>query len=348
MLCLSVPSRKRNLVAALSCYGRRTVVEPNPFFGHSPSTMARRIPVLINRSGGTAATMGEGLASAIEAAFAQTGRSIALELLSGPEIGAAVRFHAGEPLVVVGGGDGTMDAAAAALMHSASAMAILPLGTRNHLARQLAIPLDLAEAARLAVSGQRRRIDIGAAGEKRIFLNTASFGIYSRFVRQRDQARGPRWLETIPATWHALRHMRAQRFLLEIDGERRELITPLLFVGNNDYSIGLGTLGHRESLDEGRLSVRAVAAQHPGRLMGFALRALIGLARPERDFAESASAREIVIRGQGFIEGAFDGEFALLRLPLRLRSVSAALGVVTPHERSVAERALMPSRSRML
>jgi diacylglycerol kinase family enzyme len=289
--------------------------------------------------------MGGTLASAVEEAFAATGRAIDLRLLDGGEIADAAKRHAGAPVVVVGGGDGTIGAAASALAHTSSALAVLPLGTRNHFARQLGLPLDLAEAARLAVSGQRRRIDIGVAGD-RVFVNNASFGIYTRFVRLRDSGGGPRWLSTIPATWHALRRMRAQRFALRIDGERRELVTPLLFVGNNEYSIALGHLGQRESLDDGRLSLCAVAAQLPFQLLAFAARALVGLARPERDFEEFASAQRIVLEGEGHIEGAFDGELTLLPLPLRLRSMPAALGVVTPRETAPAESALLPSESR--
>lgn len=324
-----------------------SVLEPNRGREHYRQAMSRTIPVLINRSGGTAAAMGERLAPAIEQAFASAGHAIALQLLDGRDVFRAAQALAGAPLVVVGGGDGTIGAAASALVHTTTALAVLPLGTRNHFARQLGLPLDLADAARLAVSGQRRRIDVGAAGE-RIFVNNASFGIYTRFVRQRDYGDGPKWLGSIAASWHALRQMRSQRFLLRVDGEASVVTTPLLFVGNNEYSISLGHLGERESLRDGRLSIWAVAARRPSQLLAFAARALVGLARPERDFAAFGVARRLVIEGSGHIEGAFDGELALLPLPLRLRSLPAALGVVTPWETVPAEGALLPSESRTL
>lgn len=303
--------------------------------------------MLINRSGGTAAAMGATLTSAVEEAFARAGREISLDLLDGDEITDAARQYAGEPLVVVGGGDGTIGAVASALAHTSSALGVLPLGTRNHFARQLGVPLDLGYAAQLAVSGQRRRIDIGAAGD-RVFVNNASFGIYTRVVRLRDRKGGPKWLGSIRAAIHALRRMRAQRFMLRIDGERRELDTPLLFVGNNEYSIALGHLGERASLDDGRLSLCAISAQSPLQLLAFAMRTVVGLARPERDFEEFANARRIEIDGQGYIEGAFDGELVLLPLPLRLRSLPAALGVVTPRETASVAGALLPSEYRTL
>ncbi len=293
--------------------------------------MASALPVLINRTGGTAASLGDSLRTTVEEAFAAAGRTIELELLDGSEMADAVARHRGKPRVVVGGGDGTLGCAAAILTNAPTALAILPLGTRNHLARQLGIPLDLKEAVSVAVDGQRRRIDLGAAGD-RVFVNNASFGIYTRFVRQRDRQSGPKWLNSIPATWHVLRNMRAQAFVLSLDGAPRSLTTPLLFVGNNQYSLEPGHLGERETLDDGQLSVFAVAAQKPHNLVGFAMRALVGLAKPERDFAECDNASEVVIEGQGWIEGAFDGELEWVQLPLTLRSLPRALGVVTPRE----------------
>lgn len=301
--------------------------------------MTRAFPVLINRTGGTASALGNSLRGTVEAAFAATGHEIALELVEGGEMAAAVAAHRGKPRVIVGGGDGTLGAAATVLANSPTALAILPLGTRNHLARQLGIPLDLGEAAAVAVGGQRRRIDLGAAGE-RVFVNNASFGIYTRFVRQRDRRSGPKWLGAIPATWHVLRHMRAQHFTLRMDGQRQAITTPLLFVGNNEYSIAPGHLGERETLQDGELSIFAVAARQPHRLIAFAVRALVGLARPERDFVECANAVEVVIEGDGWIEGAFDGELEWLPLPLALRSLPSALGVVTPRESAPPERNL--------
>lgn len=301
--------------------------------------MTRALPVLINRSGGTAAALGDALAGAVEQAYAATGRPIGLELVDGDRIEDAVRRHAGESVIVVGGGDGSLGAAAAALAGTRSALAILPLGTRNHLARQLGVPIDLAEAARLTVEGQRRRIDLGAAGD-RTFVNNASFGLYTRFVRQRDRHAGPKWLSTIPATWHVLRHMRAQQFSLRIDGRDSTVVTPLLFIGNNQYSLEPGHLGERDSLDDGQLSLLAIAAQGPRQLIGFALRALAGLARPERDFEELEEAREIVVEGEGMVEVALDGELVWMKLPLVLRSRPNALGVVTPREAAAIDQAM--------
>ena len=297
------------------------------------------MPVLINRSGGTAAALGDTLEERVNAAFAGTGMHIELELLDGDELKPALKRHSGAPVIAIGGGDGTIGTAAAQLSESTTAMAILPLGTRNHLAKQLGVPLDLDSAAKLAVDGQRRRIDLGRAGT-RVFVNNASFGLYTRFVRKRDGGPWPRWRGSLHAAWHVLRNMRAQFFALRIDGSVREIVTPLLFIGNNEYSMDLGSLGERDSLVEHTLSLCAVSDKGAAQMISLAVRGLLGMAEPSRDFVEHARAREIVIEGNGSIEGTFDGELAVLPLPLRIRSLPNALGVITPRECAPPERAL--------
>jgi diacylglycerol kinase family enzyme len=299
------------------------------------------LPVLVNRSGGTAAGLGDSLAETIEAAFAQTGAQIALELLDAADMPEALRRHLGKPVIAVGGGDGTIGTAAAILADSTTALAVLPLGTRNHLARQLGVPLDLPGAAVNAVSGQRRRIDLGRAGS-RVFVNNASFGLYTRFVRERDAggSKGNGWRDKARAAWHVLRSMRAQFFALCIDGRRCQIETPLLFVGNNEYSLRIGHVGERESLTDHELSILALPDKGPFEMLGLAARVLVGGTAPAGDFLEYGRAAELVIDGRGTIEGAFDGEVVALALPLKLRTLPNALGVVTPRETAPQERTL--------
>ena len=287
------------------------------------------VPVIVNRGGGTAAGLGDKLEATLREGFA--GSEIALQLVEGEAIGQAVERAKGAPIVAVGGGDGTQGSAAALLAGSDSAQLVLPLGTRNHLARQLGLPLDLAEAAKLVQSGRRTAIDLARAGE-RVFVNNASIGIYTRLVRLRDRRAGPKWLGTIPAAWTVLRTLRARPLLLTVDGERQRVVTPLLFIGNNRYSLDAGKLGQRESLSNGVLSLYAIERKGALALLGFAARALVGRADPERDFCELADAREVTIEGAGPIAVAFDGEVERMALPLRFAIQPGALQVMVPAE----------------
>ncbi|MEO6152386.1 MAG: diacylglycerol kinase family protein [Croceibacterium sp.] len=286
------------------------------------------LPVVINRGGGTADKLGDKLTDEVTAAFAAAGCPIDLHLVDGGAIKDRVSGLTA-PVVAVGGGDGTQGAAAAELAEHDRTLAVLPLGTRNHLARQLGIPLELAEAAKVAAQGSTTRIDL-ARGNGRVFVNNASIGLYTRLVRERDRRAGPKWLGTIPATWHVLRHLRARPLCLVVDGKRQSLRTPLLFIGNNRYSLEAGQVGERNSLTDGVLSLFAVDDKGPLALIAFALRALVGLAHPEQDFAALAEARTVEIEGSGAIDVAFDGEVERMTLPLTFEIMPLALAVRVP------------------
>ena len=216
--------------------------------------MTGRIAVIVNRSGGTASSLGDKLEATVREAFA--GQAIDLHLIEGKDIAAAVKAAAGRPIVAIGGGDGTQGSAAAAFVGTGTAQVVLPLGTRNHLAKQLGMPADLAEAAQVATDGGEEAIDLAQAKDasrERVFVNNASIGLYTKLVRERDKRWGPKWLGTIPATWIVLRTLRAKALHLRIDGKRERVVTSLLFIGNNRYSLDAGSVGQRESLTDGVL-----------------------------------------------------------------------------------------------
>ena len=122
----------------------------------------------------------------------------------------------------------------------------------------------------------------------------------------------------------------ARALHLTIDGKRQRVVTPLLFIGNNRYSLDAGSVGQRESLSDGVLSLFAVARQSPLALLGFAFRALLGKADAERDFSALADAKEVTIEGSGAIAVAFDGEVEQMALPLTFAIMPGALKVLVP------------------
>jgi diacylglycerol kinase family enzyme len=296
--------------------------------------MSEPVPVLINAGGGTAASKGDKLEAEVRAAFAGARIDIDLLLLDGRDIQAAATRYAHLALVVVGGGDGTLGCAAGALIEGKAALGILPLGTRNHLARELDVPLDLPGAARLIAKGFRRRIDV-ARVNGRLFVNNASIGIYPELVRERDARQErlnlPKSLAAIPAAWAALKRMRHHRLRLHSPQGEREIVTPMLFVGNNHYALEAGQLGKRSALDDGLLSVFAVAARRRRALLGFALRTLAGRADPAEDFAALGDVPQLTVTGRSHhIDVALDGEVEELRMPLKFTIDRRALTVVAP------------------
>src|SRR5947199_4941977 len=133
-----------------------------------------RVTVLINRGGGAAsadADIGDKVADALRTA----GVDAAVELIDGGQCEVRSRAVAerGDELLVVGGGDGTISAAASALVGSGTLLGIIPLGTLNHFARDLGIPTDLRAAAALIARRGERRVDLGEMNG-RMFINNSA------------------------------------------------------------------------------------------------------------------------------------------------------------------------------
>lgn len=296
---------------------------------------ARTLPVIVNRSGGAAARLSADLVPTIEQAFAAAGVEAQVRAVDGGAVADAAEQAARDhPRIVVAGGDGTLGGVADRLKGRDVELAILPLGTLNHLARDLGIPADLAEAAALGVSGTARGIDVGEVNG-RAFVNNASVGLYSLMVRERtaEQKRlhVPKWLATIPAAWHALSRLPHHRLHLHFGGGDRRVSTPLLFVGNNDYSLEGGHVGQRAALDDGRLSIFAVARRSRAGLLWFAARTLVGRAHAGQDFVALGNCPALTVETHGpDVELAIDGEITRLATPLRFSVAPGALKVVAP------------------
>lgn len=293
----------------------------------------KSIPVFVNRSGGAASRLGDKLVPTIEAAFAAADLKAQVSAIDGACIADAVAQAADAPIVAVGGGDGTIGSAAGVIVDrgSQATLAILPLGTRNHLAGELGIPADLAEATKLIAAGTTRCIDL-ARVNGRAFINNASIGFYPDMVERREamQARGlPKWIANFPAAGQVLGRARHHRLYLRLKGLEQAMRTPMLFVGNNRYALELGQVGKRQALDDGKLSLYAVERGGPPKLVWMALRTILGRADPGRDFAALAETESFEVEAhQGSLRIALDGEVMRLTSPLRFEVQPRALTVI--------------------
>jgi diacylglycerol kinase family enzyme len=309
-----------------------------------PSHDAEPLPVVVNRSGGTAASLGGALADRIRDAFAAAGQTIDLQLVAGDELDKIVRGLKAAPVIVIGGGDGTISGAATARVETGGGtLGILPLGTRNHLALELGIPADLAAAAAAIVAGHVRRIDLATANDAG-FVNNASVGLYPLLVRWRDAERNnglPKWLATLPATWAALRRLPHHRLRLIGNGTAKPVVTPLLFVGNNRYTLERGQIGKRIALDDGLLSVFAVGARSRAGLVWLAVKTMFGFSDPESDFAVIGdSAGFTVSSAAPMIDVALDGEVRRMSTPLTFGVRPGAIAVIVPADDRTRQPAL--------
>jgi diacylglycerol kinase family enzyme len=182
---------------------------------------------------------------------------------------------AGAERVLVAGGDGSVGTAAAALCGSPTALAVLPAGTLNHLAKDLGLPEALHEAAVVARGVHRRALDVGFVNGH-AFLNTSSVGAYVGFVRRRDSLE--RWLgyrlASVVAAFWLLRRLRTFRVTLELEGKVCEYDTPLVFVGVGERELKLPTLGARVTGGRRGLHVMVLRTGSGARALALALSAI--------------------------------------------------------------------------
>ncbi len=164
---------------------------------------------------------------------------------------------AGETVIGIGG-DGLLRPVAAELRNTGSALAIVPGGRGNDLARVLEIPTDTAAATRIAVEGREWPMDMATVdGEP--FLGIASFGFDSEANRIANEAKLVRGNAVyLYAALRALAAWRPQRFVLTVDGERHEVTGYSAGVANSRaYGGGMFVAPHAE-LDDGLLEVVAL------------------------------------------------------------------------------------------
>ena len=295
--------------------------------------MTKPFPVVVNRGGGAASRAGDALVNHIESAFAAVGLTADVHVVDGHDLIATITRLATQGSVAIGGGDGTQGCAAAILSAAGAAHAILPLGTRNNLARQLGIPLDLEGAVRVIADGHSRKIDVSEVNGQ-TFVNNASIGLYPTLVKFREQGRKrglPKWVANIPAAWRVLRNVGHSRYRLVLDRAPQPVVTPLLFIGNNVYSLDSGKVGVRDAMDDGKLSVFAVAKNTRWGLIGFAIRTLRGRSDPVRDFAAIGTCETLTVNARRHrISIALDGEVLKLATPLKFSIRPGALTVFVP------------------
>lgn len=220
----------------------------------NPEPKRRRALMLVNPNARLAAAP---LDAAMQV-FADGGIEVAVERFgSAAEVSPdIVRRAPGFDLVVVCGGDGTMNAAARGVMETGLPAGLLPMGTANDLARTLGIPTDLALAARVIVQGHTRKIDVGDVNGH-LFFNVASIGLAADIARNLTPQTKRRW-GVLSYALTALRTLLfARRFSATIVTKEGEVKVKTLqiAVGNGRHYGGGTVIEASAAIDDGYLDL---------------------------------------------------------------------------------------------
>ena len=294
--------------------------------------MARIVAVLNDSSGQGGC---DPKARKLEEIFAAAGRDARVSVArSGAELrdlmGQAV--ESGCETLVAGGGDGTLNTAAQAVLGTGVCLGVLPLGTLNHFAKDLGIPLELEAAAQVVLAGKSCQVDVGEVNG-RIFLNNSSLGMYPAMVRLRERIRSQVVGKWIAALWAALIVIRRNPFMtvrIELEGKAVLRRTPQIVVANNEYRASGIQATARESLSGGRLALYVLNAEARTGLVRLALEVLLKGAEQakEIDVLTVREARIETRRRQ--LHVATDGEVFTLESPLEYRIRPGVLRVHVP------------------
>lgn len=235
----------------------------------------------------------------------------------------------GMDLVVVGGGDGTLNAALEGLVQLGVPLGLLPLGTANDLALTLGIPADPLAAAAIIASGRPRRVDLGWVNGKH-FVNVASVGLSVQVAQALSRDVKRRWgragyaLSALRA-WRDARPFRAS---IHCDGKRLDVPALQVAVGNGRHFGGGMVVVDDARIDDSRLDLFTVA---PCGLLRFA--ALLPLLKTGRhgvlDQVHTCRGKRIDLDTGRPLPVNTDGEITTTT-PASFRIRSGALAVMAP------------------
>lgn len=168
--------------------------------------------------------------------------------------------------VILGGGDGTVNAAAPALVSTGLPLGLLPLGTANDLARTLGVPAELGPAVAVIRAGHLRRIDVGRVND-RLFFNVAGIGLNVALTEQLSPETKRRW-GALSYGWTLARLVSSARaFTAEIIHEDESGThsvrsrTVQISVGNGRFYGGGFAVAEHARIDDGLLDIYSLEAR---------------------------------------------------------------------------------------
>jgi diacylglycerol kinase family enzyme len=295
---------------------------------------------VLNRDGGTLRTTDlDAFGTRMRDALEEAGHTVDIDIVEGSGLEAALNKAAEEKeadIVMVGGGDGSVSAAAAILENRDKALAILPAGTMNLFARSLGIPLGLDAAVQAFATGSIREVDMASANG-RPFVHQFSLGMHAKMVGLRDRmefgSRLGKIRASITAAYHTIMQPPSMRVSLRMD--HTEILTKTTGIGITNNVFGEGyRLPYAADPAGGVLGVYITVARQRLHLIKFFVNMLRGRWR-SNDQVEIHEASEVtvtVLAAQRKSKCVIDGELVPLARETLIQIHPKSLRVLVPAE----------------
>jgi diacylglycerol kinase family enzyme len=305
-----------------------------------------RFVVVLNRDGGTLRTTDlAAFSDRMRQTLETAGHSIDIDIVAGKDIAAALEKSAsrrGVDVVLAGGGDGTISAAAARLMGGKKALAILPAGTMNLFARGLGIPQTLDAAIKSFADGEVTAVDVATANG-RPFVHQFSIGMHAKMVRLRQNMEFGSRLGKIRASaraaWATIKNPPTMSVTLTVGGA--EIETRITGIGITNNLFGEGHLPYADNPAGGVLGIYVTVAQQRGELVKFFYKMARGRWRNNEHVEIHQADRAILkIRSVNKKFGAvLDGELIKLDRETTIEIHPGVLNVLVPARNAEAKAA---------
>jgi len=233
----------------------------------------------------------------------------------------------GVPMVIVGGGDGSISSSVDHLVGTDTAFALLPLGTANSFARTLGIPLDVAGAVKVIADGEVRRIDLGMI-DGDYFANCAAIGI-SPLIAESVPHGLKKWLGRPGYLgWAAVQMARFKPFRLTVtaDGKSETIDALEVRIANGAYHGGAELV--RTDVEDGQIVIQAITGTWRTKLLWSWGLSLIG---PDqvRGTVKEYRGREFRVETDPPLPISIDGE-VLAETPVTAKLARRVIRMVLP------------------
>ena len=242
------------------------------------------------------------------------------------------RLREGRRLFVAAGGDGTINTVIQPLIHTEAILGVIPVGTYNHFAKDLGIPLAWREALEVVMSGEIKPIDAARINE-RFFVNNISMGLYPELVARREEKGRdyPRWKARFYAAYATLQKYPHVAVTLDTEHHHEVIRTHVLMISNNTYDLSrLGIEAPRRALEEGRLSIYWLPHVPRLALTSFVAHYLAGRVREAPGFRSFRTSRVKIQSSKSHLHLGIDGEVVTMNTPLVITIVPQSLSVKIP------------------
>ena len=187
----------------------------------------------------------------------------------------AQRVNEGARVVIVGGGDGTLGSVSSYFVGSQTIFGAFPLGTGNQFAREIGMPTDIGEAARVFADGRLAKLDVGSCNGKS-FLTVATLGLTTEIARNLTAKGVLGKASYAPAVVKAIQKMTP--FSVEITGERETISGEMIqvVICNGRTHAGPFVASEDATITDGMFDIYAVEPMDVGQMVGASVLALVG------------------------------------------------------------------------